>query len=379
MKQVDPLTRKITWRMPAVKICEAAALKPCVHAFCRARAKLSRYTAVNTLSKGKAGVTLRFLKHADNKSDGFLLLDQGEKELHVYLIDGGLATGESFSALLRLRESILQANGLANKVHSPRYKLHVTLLISHFHIDHVNDLLHNVLPCRKFLRVTAAYFGAPSVFTKDTNHFTLHNGDLSHRPNFLRIAACYQPMMEKHVFAFGESGTLPLQNGKIEFFMPPKDWGEKQTADFIAEYYQQNDPKKVYESLSVGVVNANSLWMRITSRGQSLLLTGDVTKRFDDKEEAMNQVIAYYGEKLRSHVVKMPHHGLGRNQTVALIKAHLLIPGEHACVVLTGNKGEEIAGDTLREYDLPFIGNNQGEIEFSFTEGGLIRTAKGAN
>ena len=373
MKPVDFNTRKISWRMPAVKLSECAFLRPAVHSFCRLRAKCDRYTAVNTLCKGEKKLTARFLAHKENKSDGFLLLDQGEKGLTVFLVDGGLATGESLQALLDLRAKILTENGLANKLSSPRYKLNIILLISHFHIDHVNETIHSVLPCRKFLRVKAAYYAAPSVFTKDKNHYALFDGDLSHRPNLLRVAACYQPMMEKHMFDFGETGTLPLQSGELQFFAPPRDWGERWAVDFFAANYYDNDPQRVYESCAVGVVNANSLWVRLSAFGYSLLLTGDTSKKYAEHTEALDDMIAAYGEALRSDIVKMPHHGLGRNMAAPLVQTHLLTDNPDACIVLTALKGERLASNTLRELNAPFACNGDGEIAFEFSKNGFKR------
>jgi len=373
MKQVDPKTRFISWRMPAVKLSEYALLRPAVHAFCRARAKYARYTAVNALCKGEKKLTARFLNHRDNKSDGFLLLDQGADGINVFLIDGGLATGERLSELMHLREKIMTENGLSAQVNSARYKLEITLLISHFHIDHVNELIHQVLPCRKFLRVTAAYYAVPSVFAKDTNHYALFDGDLSHRINILRTAACYQPLMEKHVFSFGETAALPLQSGELQFFMPPRDWGEKWAVDFFAMHYFENDPQKAYENCAVGVVNANSLWMRASAFGHSLLLTADVSKKYAEHTEALDDMIAHWGEALRSDIVKMPHHGLGRNAAAPLVQKHLLKDGPDACIVLTALKGERLASDTLRALNAPFACNCEGEITFTFSKDGIKR------
>lgn len=373
MKPVDMNTRIISWRMPAVKLSECALLRPAVHAFCRLRAKAEHYIAVNVLCAGEKKLTARFLAHRENKSDGFLLLDQGEKGVQVFLVDGGLATGESLKALLNLREKILRENGLADKVSSPKYKLEITLLVSHFHIDHVNEVIHSVLPCRRFLRVKAAYFGAPSVFAHDTNHYALFDGDLSHRPNLLRTAACYQPLMEKHMIGFGETALLPLQSGQMQFFMSPRDWGEPWAIDFLAERYYDSDPAKIYESIAVGVVNANSLWMRASAFGHSVLLTGDVTKRNSAYTEAMDDMIAAHGEALRSDIVKMPHHGLGRNATVPLVKEHLLTNSPEACAVMTGLTGKNLADNALREHEVPFVCNAIGEIAFELTRDGITR------
>lgn len=373
MKQIDPKIRKITWALPAVKISECAALRLPVHAFCSMLAGHAHYTSVNALARGEKALTVRFPAHRDNKSDGFLLLDQGDKGLDVFLADGGLATGESLQALLSLRERILTENGLAAQVKSPRYKLEITLLISHFHIDHVNALIQQVLPCRKFIRIKAAYYPQISAYAKDKNHLLAHDGDVSHRANFLRVAACYQPLMEKREIPFAQTLCLPLQNGELQFFAQPKDWGEAEGVQFFKDHYHKNDPQKAFDSLSVAVVNANSLWMRAQAYGKSVLLTGDTTKKFAQYEEALDVMIARYGDMLRSDIVKMPHHGFKRNKAVPLVVQHLLRRSADECVVLTALEGNAHTGVPLREMNVPHACNKDGEITFTLSAHGIAR------
>lgn len=348
--------------------------------FSRLRAKCERYTAVNTFGKGKPLVSLSFLEHPSaEKSDGFILTARTEKELEVWLSDGGLATKESYKQILQLRKELLKSSGLEAEENNPKYKLEVTYLVSHFHIDHMNEGIYYILPS-PFIRVKRVYYPHISAYAQDTNHDENSNGDKGIRTRFMLSQKAYQPLAEMIELPFNDCRTLPFGAGKITLMMPEYDWGLPEYRELI---YKINNHAEMTEekrrtAMPVRVVNANCLLARIEYAGRSMLLTGDGMKRtYEYDDEPFDRIVHQYGDKMRADIVKYPHHGQGRNPAWKVICDHMLIPGPDAMVVLTGNDGYNQAGIVLSENNLPWMDIREKTLTFTITEDGKILRRQG--
>lgn len=379
-KQTIPCKfRGIPEHFRAMRLMASRWQKPAL-VFSRLRAKCERYTAVNTFGKGEPLVSLSFLEHPSaEKSDGFVLTARTEKELEVWLSDGGLATKESYKQILQLRRELLKAGGLEAEENNPKYKLEVTYLVSHFHIDHMNEGIYYILPS-PFIRVKRVYYPHISVYAQDTNHNENCNGDKGIRTRFMLSQKAYQPLAEMIELPFNDCRTLPFGAGKITLMMPDRDWGTPESLQQLAMFYRYDEmtEEKRRDAKPVQVVNSNCVLARIEYAGRSMLLTGDAMKKsaeYDD--EPFDRIVHQYGNKMRADIVKYPHHGQARNPAWKVIRDHMLIPGPDAMVVLTGNDGYNQAGKFLAENDVPWMDIREKTLTFTITEDGRILRRQG--
>lgn len=379
MEKIPAKYREIPKHFKMMNLMASRWQKP-AHAFSRLRAQCARYTAVNTFGKGEPLVSLSFLDHpSKEKSDGFILTARTEKELIVWLSDGGLATEESYAQILQLRRELLKAGGLEAEENNPKYKLEVTYLVSHFHIDHMNEGIYYILPS-PFIRVKRVYYPHISVYAQDTNHNENCNGDKGIRTRFMLSQKSYQPLAEMIELPFNDCRTLPFGEGTITLMMPEYDWGLPKHIELLAKFYQydQKTEEKLRDAKPVQIVNSNCVLARIDYAGRSMLLTGDAMKKtYEYDDEPFDRLITQYGDKMRADIVKYPHHGQGRNPAWKVIRDHMLIPGPDAMVVLTGNDGYNQAGVVLSENDLPWMDVREKTLTFTITKDGKIHRRQG--
>lgn len=379
MEKIPAGYREIPKHYKMMKWMASRWQKP-VYAFSRLRAKCEHYTAVNAFGKGAPHVSLSFLEHpAKEKSDGFILTARTDKELTVWLSDGGFATEESLRQILLLRKELLKAGGLEAEENNPKYKLDVTYLVSHFHIDHMNEGIYYILPS-PFIRVKRVYYPHISVFAQDTNHNENSNGDKGIRTRFMLSQKAYQPLAEMIDLPFNDCRTLPFGDGSITLMMPDRDWGTPENLELLARFYHydQMTEEKRRDAKPVQVVNSNCVLARIEYAGRSMLLTGDAMKKtteFDD--EPFDRIVRQYGDKVRADIVKFPHHGQKRNPAWKVIRDHMLIPGPDAMVVLTGNDGYNQGGKFLTENNVPWMDIREKTLTFTITQDGKIHREQG--
>lgn len=339
------------------------------------RAYLERYTAVNAYGKGDAHVSLSFLGHPmKEKSDAFIITARTEKELEVWVSDGGFATGETLEIVLGLRRQLLRAAGLEKEENNPRYKLEVTFLVSHFHIDHVNECIYHLLPC-PFLRVKRIYHPRISAYAKDTNHDENCNGDKGIRTRFMLSQQAYQPLADMVELDFGQVLTAPLGEGSITMMMPDRDWGTPENAREVARIYRHAEmtEEKRRRAMPVQVVNCNCIVARIDYKGRRMLLTGDAMKKnFDSDDEPLDLLVKQHGDALRADIVKYPHHGQARHPAWKTVRDDMLIPGPDAMVVLTGHDGCNQGGKYLTENGVAWMDIREGTLTFTINEKGEI-------
>lgn len=340
-----------------------------------ARLACEKVISVNQFAKGEEQVKCTFLAHPkETKSDGFILQYVTGAGTQVFTVDGGLSLGDMQKALLNLRRRMLEEAGLAAEVDNRRYKLDISLLISHFHIDHVNELISHVIPLRKFIRVQAIYHAADTAMSQDARFNQLKNGDHTNRPRVMRALRCYQPGFEDVELSYGETMEVKTITGKLTLFAPSTDWGTMENARLLEETYYQGSPNALFDRTPVGIGNNNSLWMKAEYAGHSMLFTGDVMKRKTDRfDEAVDHMIGCYGEKLRSDVIKHPHHGVKREGAYLSIRDHLITQDENALVVLTGSEAPGQSGVLLDSVGIRWADVNSGDLTVKLTKKGVER------
>lgn len=379
MKKIPAEYREIPAHFKMMRLMSSRWQKP-AHALCRLRAKCDHYTAVNSFGKGAPHISLSFLKHpAKEKSDGFILTARTEKELIVWLSDGGFATGESMEQILDLRRQLLAAGGLKAEESNPKYKLEVSYLVSHFHIDHLNEAIYHILPS-PFIRVKCVYYPHISVYVQDTNHNENCNGDKGIRQRFMLSQKAYQPLADMIELPFNHCRTLPFGEGTITLMMPEYDWGLPEKRELLKKFYNydQMTEEKRRDAVPIQVVNSNCILARMDYAGRSMILTGDAMKKsFDFDDEPFDRLITQYGDKMRADIVKYPHHGQTRNPAWKVVRDHMLIPSPDAMVVLTGNDGCNQAGKYLTENNVPWMDIREQTLTFTITEDGKIHREVG--
>ena len=365
--------------MKLMRLMASRWQKP-AYAVNRLIAKCTPHIAVNGFGKGTPHVSLSFLKHPfEAKSDGFILTARTGKELEVWVSDGGLALQESLGEILSLRRQLLAAGGLSAEENNPKYKLEITYLVSHFHIDHVNEGVFHILPS-PFIYVKRAYYPHISVYAQDTNHDEISNGDKGHRPRFICSQKAYQPLAEMIELPFKHCRTVPFGEGSVTLMMPDVDWGLPEYRSLIWNYYgyEEMTEEKRSKSMPIQVINSNCVLARIDYASRSMLLTGDAMKRtYEHEDEPFDRLLTQYGDQLRADIVKYPHHGQGRNPAWKTIRDKMLIPSEDAMVVLTGHDGCNQAGKLLSENNVPWMDIREGTLTFTITKDGKIHRRQG--
>ena len=320
-------------------------------------------TSINSLIHGNGALEIRMIPNPEKaKSDSALLLMHGAEQLDIYLIDGGHANKCTLEALLALRRRLLKEAALED---IPENRLHLTLLITHCHVDHVETLYEEILPEPCFA-VDAVYLPPATALTTDGTYSNLRNGDVYRRSLLLKAILDYSPETPIHMLRFGELRELPLPGGRIQLFAPLSDWGEPSGLSYILKYYFADKPEKVYPNVPVRVVNCNTMWIRAEIGEHSMLFPGDAVKVLTDRDdEPMDRTIAAYGKLMISDIVKYPHHGVGRNPAAANT-ASLLKPGGMA--VLAAGLADSEAAIALDAIGIPHVNVADGTQIFVLTQ-----------
>lgn len=337
----------------------------------RARGEGAQTLCVNDLIQGEEQLQVIFLdRNNEQKSDAFLLLFLNETGLDVILHDGGLNDRRTYKALLQLREEVLARAGIAGEA-ADQYALRMKLVISHFHMDHTEGLYGLILRTKRKLQVEAAYL-PPCAGLQVGLYSDAHNGDTKHRPKFLEAMEKFQPQGSVHTLAFAQSQTVPTRCGKVRVFAPVNDWSAPDKMRVFDEEYGYIHAASRMSSLPIAALNANSMWLHAQLQGAAFLFTGDTEKRLSGRhDEAMDEMIAAYGDALRTDVIKYPHHGISRNAAAAVIREHLVSGrGESVCI-LTAKDGARQGGAALEDVRLPWMDLESGSIRFTVHGGAL--------
>ena len=326
--------------------------------------------SVNSLVSGENEMRVLFIERIDEaKSDAFYIMNTTPQGMELFLVDGGKSCGRCTQELKELRADILRRAGLESEIHSSRYVLDITLLMSHFHGDHVNEVRSQIAPANNQLRVKAAYYPAPTQLPQDGTYDNEKNDDIGRREGVLMALDTFQKGCELHELPFGEKVELQTMLGSICLYASPVDWGTGSYLDFMRTLHFAGNTFKVSSGMGTEVLNGNCMWVRAEYAGRSVLFTGDSNKKYAmRRDESYDLFIEKYGEELRSDIVKFPHHGRGRDSACERTRDCLLKQnGESACI-LSGSDGPELAGKKLKKLGVPWYDLNSGSILYTVKE-----------
>lgn len=330
---------------------------------------------VNSLLTGEKEMRCVFIRRKNvNKSDAFYLLNVDEKGFELFLIDGGTDSGKCYDELRQLRKDILTLAGLEAEEANSRYKMELTLLISHFHGDHVKELFKNLLPASKYFTVKAAYYPACTCLPMDGTYNNANIGDFKLRPKVINALNTYHKSALQVEVPYGEKLDIQTRLGQIRLYGASEDWGTAENVRRCNELYYPT-AHEMYEEISTAVLNSNSVWVRAEYGGNSILFTGDTMKKSEtDHDEGLERMIAFYGDELRSNIIKFPHHGQSRNPACPIVKDYLFTQsGEHCCI-LTGNKGALHAGTVLTQLGVAWKDIERNNVVYSLRDSGMTCT-----
>lgn len=262
------------------------------------------------------------------KQDGFVFSYKGE----IFVLDGGTKnTGDDsvFTYLTNLRNELLPEGVFET---DENYKLKITVVISHFHTDHMNTYIHDIIPS-PYIEIDSVYLTEQSVFEKtelynicDPYYYSDGVIETKGRIKFLSLLEEYSPETKTIYVPFGETMQIKSEDGKIVFdlFAPSEDWGTPERASHLLDiYYDGGKSGSTAADFPKAVVNSNSMWMKVTYGDRSMLFTGDVMKKAKNAyspdspnyaDEPFDVMLSYYANKygddvFDTDVVKFPHHG----------------------------------------------------------------------
>lgn len=267
-----------------------------------------RYFPINTLAPmDEERITVFFKKYPGSKSDGFVVVDSGK----VFVIDIGKKDDtELIQFLAALRENWLGERRLSD---GDAAKLELTLIISHSHSDHIGALPHLIsderfcitdiyAPQRPYLSLDVPGALPPLVENED------------------RLESICKDLAQKGHTAkgitripFGRGCTIPSGSADCVLKIYPAhiDWSEDRSCDQEGFRFLLANNPATYQDIPIlgyanGILNGNSLWIKVIKGEKSVLITGDQR----DCDEMLGAMIRYYGEnEFACDVLKIPHHG----------------------------------------------------------------------
>ena len=265
------------------------------------------------------------------KQDGFVFSYNGE----ILVLDGGTKnTGDdsAFTYLMNLRKEFLP-DGVSES--DENYKLRITAVVSHFHTDHANTYIYDIIPS-PYIEIDKVYITEQSVFETtefysicDPVYYSDGVVESKGRLKFLSILDEYSPVTQIVYVPFGETMQIKSSDCRLVFdlFAPSEDWGTPHRASHLLDiYYDSGKASNTAVNYPKAVVNSNSMWMKVTFADRTMLFTGDVMKKAKNaympdspnySEEPFDVMLSYYAEKCGEDVfdcdiVKFPHHGQAR-------------------------------------------------------------------
>ena len=266
------------------------------------------YFPINSLAPMEDGITVFVKKVVGRKSDGFAVIDNGK----VILIDIGREDGvELIKFLLTIREKWL-ARTVAPK--DKKAKLEVTVIVSHAHSDHMA-----ALP----LLFDDDRFCVTEIYAPERSSRSLDpSGEL---PSLIQCENVLENMCKglsekghtaKEItrLPFGKLCTIKAGSDDtiIEIYPSHIDWSADLPSDKEGyRYIRANNPASYKENMAEightnGILNGNSLWVKVIKGDRSVLFTGDQR----DRDEMLGAMIRYYGEEsFKCDILTIPHHG----------------------------------------------------------------------
>ena len=266
------------------------------------------YFPVNTLAQKGEGMTVFFKKVVGKKSDGFVVVNDDK----VCVIDVGKAEDvELIDYLLSLREAWIGENHLPEGMPA---RLEIVMIISHPHSDHIAAL--PLLFADERFCVTEVYAPTRSQISFDAEKAPPTLVVCENRLDDVHEMLASHGHTAKGVTRVPFGKVYPVETGSEDFTMEiyPShiDWSQDLPSDkagyryILANNpasYIGKDPEKGYCN---GVLNGNSLWVKMSKGGHTVLITGDQR----DRDEMMGEMLRYYGEEtFKCDVLKLAHHG----------------------------------------------------------------------
>lgn len=267
------------------------------------------YFPVNTLAPTDKQITVFVKKVVGSKSDGFAIVDNGK----VFVIDVGKADDtELIDFLIELRKSWL---GDTRLLVGEVAKLELTLIVSHAHPDHI-AALPLLLEDDRFC-VTDIYAPTRSYLSLDVPgalpNLTKYENRLIH--------ACQNLAEQGHTakgitrVPYGKPISLAMESADsiLKIYPSHIDWALECPSDKEGLRFILNNNPESYKDIpekgyTNGILNGNSLWVKVTKGERSVLFTGDQR----DCDEMLGAMIRHYGEEeFVCDVLKIPHHGEG--------------------------------------------------------------------
>lgn len=262
------------------------------------------------------------------KQDGFVFKYKQE----IFIHDGGhknTGDGSVYDYICKLRSSLLP-DGIDED--DENYKLKITVILSHFHTDHMNTYLYDIIPSPYF-EIDTVYMPMQSVFEHtslysvcDPKYYSDGVVTTKGRLAFLEKLSEHSSETEVVCLDFGEVMQIKSDDCEVTFdmFAPSEDWGTQDRAQKILDlYYDGGKASNTAADFPKAVVNSNSMWLKISYKDRTMLFTGDVMKRAKNAyspdspnyaDEPFDVMLSYYAEKCGEDIfdvdiVKFPHHG----------------------------------------------------------------------
>lgn len=221
--------------------------------------KVDRYDQIFDSTQDAGRLTARFLKlttRSDDKSGDSTIVTSPDGK--VMIVDAGNPT--TFIDI----QNALEALGITRIDY---------LVASHPHVDHIGSLAQLIYA-----------YDVGAVYTTEVEYLTSH-----YRSYMEALEATETPLIilkEGDSFMFGDQVL-------VEVFHPEPG----------IEYYQG------YPEGSTQFINNRSLLMKLTYGESSFLFAGDLYT------SAEREIVARYGDRLKSGVLKVPHHGAGTSSS----------------------------------------------------------------
>ena len=301
------------------------------------------YFPVNALAPKDDGMTVFVKKVVGKKSDGFAVVNNGK----VFVIDVGKADDvELIDYLLALRERWIGESPLPEGVPA---RLEIVVIVSHPHSDHI-AALPLLLADERFC-VTEMCAPTRSQISFDTGKAPPTLVMCENRLETVCELLASHGHTAKGVTRIPFGKAYPVETGckdlTMEIYPSHIDWSEDLPTDkagyryILANNpasYIGKDPEKGYCN---GVLNGNSLWIKLRKGESTVLITGDQR----DRDEMMGAMLRYYGEEtFKCDVLKLAHHGEEN------YSPHLLRAADPKFAVFTTSP-DKVLPETLQLYE----------------------------
>lgn len=268
------------------------------------------YLSVNRYAPNDDKLYIFFKKVGLKKSDGFAVIEGGE----VYVIDGGRDNDEGMLDFLgSLRDKWLKNRSESDVFVEQDAKLEIHMIVSHPHDDHIG-ILPRILSDPRFCVL--------SIYAPERSYRSKQESDAL--PSLVLCENAMDTLMEDlytygHVaneifrLPYGEAYSIPLQNSDtiLELYTAPFDWSEDRISEsegfrYISQFTSPTYKDREELGYTNGILNGNSLWVKIINGKHTALITGDQRP----SDEMLNAMIRYYGENnFQCDILKLPHHG----------------------------------------------------------------------